>query len=227
MQSHPSAPAAGRPRRTQRERRETTRTALMEATVECLVELGYSATTTLEVERRAGVSRGARIHHFPTKALLLASAVDHLYEQLGDHYEHAFGEAQPGATDAERLSGGLRVLWSVYKRPGYVAALELSVAARTDEELRARLREVGLRHRQLAVDAANKYFPRVPSALAERLVQFVHGTLVGLLVEGNVIEEPERDDAVIALLDAALAVQLGALQPTAQAAVFAHAPPGG
>src|SRR5262245_24013110 len=113
----PQSASAARPRRTQQERREATRTALMRATVECLVELGYSATTTLEVERRAGVSRGARIHHFATKAVLLASAVDHLYGQLGDHYEQAFGHAQPGATDAERLSSGLRLLFSVYRRP--------------------------------------------------------------------------------------------------------------
>jgi AcrR family transcriptional regulator len=207
-----STPATVRTRRTQQERRETTRTALMRATVECLVELGYSATTTLEVERRAGVSRGARIHHFPTKALLLASACDHLYGELADHYDLAFGQADPGATDAERLSSGLRVLWSVYKRPGHVAVLELSVAARTDAELRARLQEVALRHRRLAVEAASKYFPIVPSALAERLVLFIHSALVGLLVERNVLDEEARDEAVVSQLEAAVAAHLSALQ---------------
>jgi AcrR family transcriptional regulator len=213
---HPTATtsAPARQRRTQQERRETTRGALLEATVECLVELGYGATTTLEVERRAGVSRGARIHHFPTKALLLASAVDHLYHQLGSHYEQAFGHPQQGATDAERLVSGLRLLWSVYQQPAYVAVLELSMAARTDEELRARLREVALRHRALAVEAASIYFPAVPADLAERLVQFINATLLGLMMERNVIEEPERDRAVLALLQSAVAAQItGAAEP--------------
>lgn len=197
-----------RPRRTQQERRETTRTALMEATVDSLVELGYGATTTLEVERRAGVSRGARIHHFPTKALLLASAVDHLYHRLGEHYEQAFGHPQAGADDTERLVAGLRVLWSVYLRPSYVAVLELSIAARTDEELRARLQEVGNRHRALAIEAASHYFPGVPAASAERIVEFIHATLLGLLMERNVSDEPERDRAVLGLLEAAVAAQV-------------------
>ena len=185
--------------------------------MQCLVELGYSATTTLEVERRAGVSRGARIHHFPTKAVLLASAVDHLYRQLGDHYEQAFGQAQPGATDAERLSSGLRVLFAVYRRPGYVAVLELSMAARTDHELRARLQEVGLRHRGLAVEAASKYFPRFPAALAERLVQFIHSTMLGVMMERNIMMDAERDEAVLALLEAAAVSHMVGLE---------HAPDG-
>jgi AcrR family transcriptional regulator len=53
------------PRRTQAERREQTRTALLDATVSCLVDLGFSATTTTEVTRRAGVSLGAVMHDFP------------------------------------------------------------------------------------------------------------------------------------------------------------------
>jgi AcrR family transcriptional regulator len=185
----------------------------MEATIECLVELGYGATTTLEVERRAGVSRGARIHHFPTKAQLLTSAVDHLYVQLGAHYEQAFGHPQTGTSDVERLVSGLRVLWSVYLQPGYVAVLELSMAARTDEELRSRLREVTLRHRALAIEAASIYFPAVARAHAERLVMFIHSALLGLLMERNLCHEPARDLAVLTLLEAAVARELEAAAP--------------
>src|SRR5262245_452345 len=105
----PQSASAARPRRTQQERREATRTALMRATVECLVELGYRASPPRQGERRAGGPGRGPVHHFATKAVLLASAVDHLYGQLGDHYEQAFGHAQPGATDAERLSSGLRL----------------------------------------------------------------------------------------------------------------------
>ncbi|KAF0162581.1 MAG: TetR family transcriptional regulator, partial [Caulobacteraceae bacterium] len=63
----PVSVATREPRRTQQERRDRTRGALLDATVACLVERGYTGTTTLEVERRAEVSRGARIHHFATK----------------------------------------------------------------------------------------------------------------------------------------------------------------
>jgi len=208
MQAEPVSSVFPRPRRTQEERRASTRTALMEATVASLVELGYSGATTLDVERRAAVSRGARIHHFPTKALLLAGAVDYLYEQLADHYEQAFGRARAETSDAERMRAGLRLLWSVYSRPGYVAVLELNMAARTDAELRDRLGEVGGHHRALAIEAANRFFPALPRLTAEQLVELIHAALVGLLMQRNVNDDPVRDDAVLAMLEAAVVSQL-------------------
>ena len=51
---------------------------LLEATVDCLVEHGWSGTSTTLVSQRAGVSRGAQLHHFPTKNDLVLAAVDHL-----------------------------------------------------------------------------------------------------------------------------------------------------
>src|SRR3954471_1137149 len=66
--------------RTQQQRREETRRALLDAAVESLIEVGFARTTTLEVQRRADVSRGALLHHFPSKAELLVAAVDHLAE---------------------------------------------------------------------------------------------------------------------------------------------------
>src|ERR1700752_1418105 len=72
--------ATGRPPRTQQQRREETRRALLDAAVESLIEVGFTRTTTLEVQRRANTSRGALLHHFPSKAELLVAAVDHLAE---------------------------------------------------------------------------------------------------------------------------------------------------
>src|SRR6478752_2443633 len=58
-----------------------TRAALLDAALESLADRGYAATTTIETARRAGVSRGAQLHHFPTKAELLGAAVEHLLER--------------------------------------------------------------------------------------------------------------------------------------------------
>ena len=59
------------------------RARLLEATVECLVERGFSGTSTTIVSERAGVSRGAQLHHFPTKNDLVVAAVEHLTEVRG------------------------------------------------------------------------------------------------------------------------------------------------
>jgi AcrR family transcriptional regulator len=205
-----TSPSAERPRRTQEERRNATRERLLEATVEALIELGYAGTTTLEVERRAGVSRGARIHHFPSKAILLTSAVDHLFHRLGAHYDTAFGGAGTGSDDGQRLRSGLRLLWSIYRGPEYLAALELNMAARTDVELRAQLGEVSQRHRALAIEAAHKHFPSVPEPLAAQLVESVVTVLLGLLVQRNVEDDPAREDSVLSLLEALVVSHLPA-----------------
>ncbi len=199
------------PRRTQKERRDGTRRLLLTATIEALVELGYRGATTLEVERRAGVSRGARLHHFPTKAALLAAAVDHLYNQLGDHYEQAFGRFPAGVSDAERFHSGLRLLWSIYRRPDYVAALELQMASRTDHELREHLRVVGERHREIAVEAARQLFPELNGDQARAVIEAVHASLVGLLMQLGVNTPEEGDfvaELVLGSLDQVMAAHL-------------------
>jgi AcrR family transcriptional regulator len=187
-------------RRTQQQRREATRTRLMDATIESLIDCGYYGATTLEIERRAGVSRGARIHHFPTKASLLAAAVDHLYDQVSSSYEAAFGAAHSGASDAERVRTGLRSLWALFCGREYSAVIELTVAARTDDELRACLQQVGLRHRELALQAASRLFA-LPSEVAFPIIEACHSAMMGLLLRRNVQGDDGAAELVIAMLE--------------------------
>lgn len=127
---------APRQRRTQEERSAAMRERLLDAAVECLIELGYAGTTTTEVARRAAVSRGAQLHHFPTKAELLTSAIEHLALRRG---EELMREAQARLSQGDRISAGIDLLWSSFSGPLFAAAIELWIAARTDEELRAAL----------------------------------------------------------------------------------------
>ena len=109
-----------------------TRAALMDAALECLVERGYSGTTTIETARRAGVSRGAQLHHFPTKAALLAAVVEHLFERRLAEFRAAFAALDPSI---DPLDGAIDLLWSMFEGPTFIAWAELWMAARTDPEL--------------------------------------------------------------------------------------------
>jgi AcrR family transcriptional regulator len=120
-------------RRTQEERSTATRERLLDATIECLIELGYAKTTTSEIVRRAGVSRGAQVHHFPTKAELVRSAIAHLAQR--QFAELKVGLEQLSSADGQ-FSGAIDLIWESYSGPLFTAALELIVAARTDESLR-------------------------------------------------------------------------------------------
>ena len=123
-------------RRTQEERRTATRGALLDATIECLVEYGYGGVTTTRVVERAGVSRGAQVHHFPTKAVLVSEAVRHLAERRAGEVLKRLDRLPEGP---ERLDAVLDMLWADHSGPLFHAALELWVAARTDPELRSSL----------------------------------------------------------------------------------------
>ena len=131
-----AAMAEPRRRRTQQERRATTRAALLDATIECVIEYGYAGTTTTKVVERAGLSRGAQVHHFPTKAQLVAEAVGHLAERMSVELA---GEMASAPSGARRLDALLDRLWQIHSGPLFQAAVELWVAARTDPELREHL----------------------------------------------------------------------------------------
>jgi AcrR family transcriptional regulator len=147
---------AVRLRRTQAERTATTRARLLDAALECLVELGYGGTTTTEVADRAGVSRGAQLHHFPTRAALVAAAAEHLYARLTADYQAGFAALPPRA---DRLHAAIELLWSMFTRRHFVAVGELYTAARTDAELRAHLMPIAARHEANVARLAHAYFP--------------------------------------------------------------------
>jgi AcrR family transcriptional regulator len=110
------------------------RARLLEATVECLVEHGFAGTTTTLVSRRAGVSRGAQLHHFPTKNDLVVAAVEHLTDVRGAELAAA---ARDLPADPSRTRAVLQMLADHFTSTVFTAALELWVAARTDESLLA------------------------------------------------------------------------------------------
>lgn len=166
------------PRRTQAERTAATKEKLLDATVECLVELGYAGTTTTEVAGRAGVSRGAQVHHFPTKNELVVGALEHVLGRRQQEFRLAFAAVPV----AERtLQSAVDLLWSMYRGSAFAAWLELAVAARTDPELRPSFLEVERRFTDQVSVIFLEFFPQAPDAPFSRVaVQFAFAVLDGL-----------------------------------------------
>ena len=118
----------------QEERTRAMRQRLLDACIECLVEVGFSGTSTTLVSQRAGVSRGAQLHHFPTKNDLVIAAVEHLAIARNDEIQAASASLPTGP---RRTRAVLAMLADHFTAPVFTAALELWVAARTDEQLLA------------------------------------------------------------------------------------------
>ncbi|HEV2781228.1 MAG TPA: TetR/AcrR family transcriptional regulator [Actinophytocola sp.] len=123
-------------REPQQDRSRATRKRLLEAAIDCLAELGWTGTTVLVVAGRAGVSRGAAQHHFPTREDLVTAAVEYVAEERTARLRAHFAELPtgPGRTQAV-----IDLVEHMYTGPLFRAALQLWVAASSDEQLRARV----------------------------------------------------------------------------------------
>ena len=125
-----SAPRkAARARVPNVERSALTRLRLVEATVQCLYELGYHQTSTVVVTQRAQVSRGAMLHHFPSKADLMMATMDHIRGKRGEaHRKHL----EKITTEREQFLQLIDVLWEEFQTPTGVARIELMLGSRND-----------------------------------------------------------------------------------------------
>lgn len=194
-----------RERVPQAERTAAMRLRLMEATVDALVELGWAGTTTTVVSRRAGVSRGAQLHHFPSKQDLVVAAVEHLTNRRRDEMRRAAADLPVTG----RTRAALDILGAQFTSAVFFAALELWVAARTDPTLREAVapleRRIGRETHAYAVELLD-----VDETAGDnrRLIQATLDLLRGLGLANSLSDDARRRAAVLdswaSVLDSAL-----------------------
>ena len=127
MTANSSAPLS-----TNQERSTRTKEKLLQATLDCLSEDGYAAMTTGQVVDRAGVSRGALLHHYPSKSDLVAEAAVFLIKKRS---EYAFQELSKNKDQLSSVHDRLQMEWKIYEK-WFPANIEFMVAARTNKKLR-------------------------------------------------------------------------------------------
>jgi len=120
-------------REPRQERSRTTRRRLVEAAAECIAEQGWHGTTVAVIAERAGVSRGAAQHHFPTREDLVAAAVEHVGEV---QIVVLRARADDLPTGPGRTGHVVDMLLNLYSGPLFQTALQLWVAASTDDSLK-------------------------------------------------------------------------------------------
>ena len=128
----------------QEERSAETRRRLLDATVACLFDRGYAGTTTTEIATRAGVSRGAQLHHFPKKDELVVGALEHVFALRLADLSAATAEPPSGSRE-HRMAVVIDAMWPMFKGPTFYAWLELVVASRTDPALNDAVRAASVR----------------------------------------------------------------------------------
>ncbi|MEU0198597.1 MULTISPECIES: TetR/AcrR family transcriptional regulator [unclassified Streptomyces] len=186
------------------DRSRATRQRLLEAAVACLAEHGWAGSTVSVVAERAGVSRGAAQHHFPTREDLFTAAVEYVAEERSTALRALFPEGAAGDRRAV-----VAALVDLYTGPLFRAALHLWVAASNEDQLRPRVTElesrVGRETHRIAVDllAADESVPGVRETV-QGLLDMARGLgLANLLTD----DAPRRERVVTQwaqLLDEAL-----------------------
>lgn len=113
-----------------------TRDRILDAAISCFINLGYSNVTTAKVASAAGVSRGAMLHHFPSKTELIQAAVESLHGKILEDYTERVSRNSRSKKGKSRHRAGLDAYWDHLTGDLAVAYHELCVAGRTDPELK-------------------------------------------------------------------------------------------
>lgn len=123
-------------REPQQERSRVTHQRLLAATVECLADSGWGATTVAVVAARAGVSRGAMQHHFRTREDLITAALEFIFEQRMAEVRERAAQLPQGDDHVEAV---VVDLVDYFTGNFFKAALQVWTAAAADPALRERI----------------------------------------------------------------------------------------
>jgi AcrR family transcriptional regulator len=153
------------PQKGKRRRSLATRQDIIDATIACFIDIGYFRTTTTEIARKAGVTRGAVQHYFPTTEHVLKASVDYLVDAW---IEAFYDSVENSSTGKDSIDFAVDNLWAFVNDPLYIAWKELVAAARTDEALREIIEPAAGRYEQVRRDMGNEAYGAFRDAAQEK-----------------------------------------------------------
>ena len=190
----PRRPSTGR-----QERGDRTRDLLIDETVRCIREEGFSAASARHIIERAGVSWGVIQHHFGDRDGLLTAVIEDAVERLSSSLEVLSDAAQ--VTDTEDL---VRATWEAFANPKAMAGLEILISTK-------RLRSgLGRRHMERLGAALTNLMDRLSGQTdghhAVALGMLLWTTPVAMMIAEMFATPPlatlDAQKAVAALIDA-------------------------
>jgi AcrR family transcriptional regulator len=186
-------PAVRRPRRTQSERREETQGRILAAAAKLILERGYAGLRTAEVARVAGVSRGAQLHHFPTKQALIVATLRHVFDEIR---EVSRRRARNVSGDVfERIIEDAR---EFFFSNHFLIAVDIVLSASTDPAIRTQVLDLS-REARLPVEAAWRdalVEAGLPRELAGQLLSLTLHIVRGAVIRKLWDDNPRQLDAL-------------------------------
>jgi AcrR family transcriptional regulator len=197
--------------RTQQQRREETVGRLLDACIDTIVEVGYARASAAVITKRAGVSVGALFRHFETMGDFMAATASEVLRRQVESFTKQVAEIP---ADRPALEAALVILRDLTGSSTNAVLYELMVAARTDEKLRAHLRDVLGEYATKIHDAA-RALPGAEVVDAQTfpaLVALMTNVFDGAALVRDLLPEPNIEEQRIALLTNLI----GGIAPTGQ-----------
>ena len=163
-------------------------TKIMIATLDCIYEIGLHKTSTIKVSKKAGVSRGALLHHFPNKEVLISSAVTYLLEtEITDIRKVADAYAHKEMTIDDFIDN----LWNRFSGRLFMITMDFLSVARTDDKLRDAISPTSLKFHASLNEIWTQFF--TPLGVDEEQVKVLLNATISLL-RGMGVQTIIRDD---------------------------------
>lgn len=185
------------------------RSRLIDATIECLQHEGYAGTTVSRIIERAKVSRGAPVHHFPSKAALIAAAAKQLTQRI--YIQLGKGILKLQVSD-DRLHDLIYTSWKeVFNQPEHIALNELLRASHYDPELAAIMQKLWTASYRTLVGAAEHYLePLQESEDVGQYMVLTQWMLRGMAMDLHLVENRGLYDHYIRMWSRVLSLHLKA-----------------
>ena len=175
----------------QQTKSQNTRSIILDAAVGVIYDVGYANTTTEAIARRAAVSRGAMLHHFPTRLALMEATINHIHQQRLHMFSSEEQAVQQGA-EYSRVEEGIDAYWRQLNTPEFVVFQELKMAARTDSQLAEVLMPALNEFQSAWYEATKQLFPDL--AMSEAFERA--NALTAYLLEGMAAARALNEDNV-------------------------------
>ncbi|MDB9970020.1 TetR/AcrR family transcriptional regulator [Porticoccaceae bacterium] len=206
-----AATTSKRPQRNEKgwqaEKSAMTRSAILEATIQCLLELGYANTTTALIANYAGVSRGAMMHHFPSRISVMRAVIDYLHMLRLQEYRDLMADIDdPQSTLTDKaIRESVEAAWRYVNLPSFLAYQEMLAASRTDAELRQIIEPVEKDFEKQFLNTVKAVFPHWQNLArlegAHDMVQFL---MKGMALSHMSVRKNARAKRVMTYLTAIL-----------------------
>ena len=199
-------------RRTQAERTEETRTRILKAASELIRRRGYARFRTADVAAEAGLSRGAQLHHFPTKDSLVVATLEYVFEQA-----RVLSRRRATAVNRPRdmIEAVIEDAREFFFSEHFMVAIDIVLSTSTNQSVRKQILDISRKARRPVEAAWSEALAEngVPAQLASDIVALTLSLVRGMALRTLWDNDPKWFDELFSLWRQMIKVFLRDRQP--------------